>query len=92
MSTNKKGAQAPQTKGTAPAGTSAEALRVVPKQPGFRRAGIAFPEDGLTIPLSQLTAEQLEQLENEPALVTHRVDIAQPAADGAEPADENPAA
>lgn len=89
MNTPKKSAAAPKAKAPAPAGTAAEALRVVPKRAGFRRAGFAFPEEGMTILLSELTAEQLEQLENEPMLVTHRVEGSAPAA----PVDpEQPAA
>lgn len=91
MSTPKKVAPAPKNKAnaSAPAGTATEALRVVPKRAGFRRAGFAFPEEGMSIPLSELTVEQLEQLENEPMLVTHRVEGNAPAV----PADpEQPAA
>lgn len=89
MSTPKKGAQASNTKAKVPAGTAAEALRVVPKRAGFRRAGIAFPEEGQTIPLSELTTDQLEQLENEPMLVTHRVVVKAPAAEAQGPDSAN---
>ena len=91
MSTPKKGAQASKAKA---AGSAAEAIRVVPKIAGFRRAGYDFPAEGRTIVLADLTAEQLEQLENEPMLVTHRVGAEPPAADAlaAETGSEQPAA
>lgn len=75
MSTPKK-TVAPKAKVVhKPAGPITEAIKVVPKRAGFRRAGYAFPEQGQTIPLSELTSEQLEQLENEPMLVTTRVQV-----------------
>ena len=80
MTTPKKAA-APKAKATdKPAGLATEAIKVVPKRAGFRRAGLAFPEEGLTISLSELSEAQLEQLESEPMLVTHRVTVDAPAA------------
>ena len=58
-----------------PAGTVTEAIKVIPKRAGFRRAGFAFPEEGLTIRLSELTDKQLDQLESEPMLVVIPVDV-----------------
>ena len=85
MSNPKKPAQ----QKTKPAGTSSQAIKVIPKRAGFRRAGYAFPEEGLTIRLSELTGEQLAQLENEPMLVVIPVEVEAPAtADAAKPAEE----
>ena len=61
-----------------PAGKSTEAIKVIPKRAGFRRAGYAFPEEGLTIRLSELNDKQLEQLENEPMLVVMRMEVEAP--------------
>ncbi|MCO8248482.1 HI1506-related protein [Comamonas thiooxydans] len=82
MSNPKKPAQ----QKTKPAGTSSQAIKVIPKRAGFRRAGYAFPEEGLTIRLSELTDEQLAQLENEPMLVVVPVEVEAPATDEADPA------
>lgn len=84
MSTPKKTVTTKAKATGKPAGGESEAIKVVPKRAGFRRAGFAFPEGGLTIPLSELSEDQLEQLETEPMLVTMRV--------GIEPPAENPAA
>lgn len=64
-------AAAPVTK---PAGDR-QALKVVPKRAGFRRAGYAFPDGETVIPLDELTDTQYEQLTTEPMLVTHLVDL-----------------
>ena len=61
-----------------PAGAVTEAIKVIPKRAGFRRAGYAFPEEGLTIRLSELNDKQLEQLENEPMLVVMRMEVEAP--------------
>ena len=61
-----------------PAGTATEAIKVIPKRAGFRRAGYAFPEEGLTIRLSELNDKQLDQLENEPMLVVMRMEVEAP--------------
>ena len=90
MSTPKKQVQ----QKTKPAGTSTQAIKVIPKRAGFRRAGYAFPEEGLTILLSELTDKQLAQLENEPMLVVVSVEVDAPStaeadqADPAKPAEE----
>lgn len=52
-----------------------QALKVVPKRAGFRRAGHAFPDGETVIPLDELTDTQYEQLTAEPMLVTHLVDL-----------------
>lgn len=66
MATSKKQAAGPADKG----------LRVVARpQGGFRRAGFHFSAEGITLPLSDLTADQVEQLREEPQLVVVDVDI-----------------
>lgn len=66
-------AAAPVTKPTA---DKAQGLKVVPKRPGFRRAGYAFDDPaGSVIPLDDLADEQYAALTTEPALVTHLVDL-----------------
>jgi len=87
MSNQKKPAQ----QKSKPAGASTQAVKVIPKRAGFRRAGFAFPEEGLTIRLSELTDKQLDQLESEPMLVVIPVEVEEPAtadADAAKPAEE----
>lgn len=85
MSNQKKPAQ----QKSKPAGTSTQAIKVIPKRAGFRRAGFAFPEEGLTIRLSELTDKQLDQLESEPMLVVIPVEVEAPeTADPAKPAEE----
>ncbi len=77
-----------------PAGASTQAIKVIPKRAGFRRAGYSFPEEGLTIRLSELTDKQLDQLENEPMLVLVPVEVEASATveaeqtDSAKPAEE----
>lgn len=64
MATSKKAAAGPATRG----------LRVTPKRDGFRRAGIEFT--GTTVlPLSDLSADQVEALKAETMLVVDEVDI-----------------
>lgn len=82
MSNQKKPAQ----QKSKPAGTSTQAIKVIPKRAGFRRAGFAFPEEGLTIRLSELTDKQLDQLESEPMLVVIPVEVEAPEADKVDPA------
>lgn len=67
MATSKNKAAGPADKG----------LRVVARpQGGFRRAGFHFSAEGITLPLSDLTPDQVEQLHSEPQLVVVEVDIA----------------
>jgi hypothetical protein len=61
-----------------PAGPANKGLKVVPKRAGFRRGGIAWPEEGKTVPLSDLTVEQAEQITGESMLVCQVVDIEVP--------------
>ena len=56
-------------------GDKPQALKVVPKRAGFRRAGYAFPDGETVIPLDELSEKQYAQLTTEPMLVTHLVDL-----------------
>ena len=58
-----------------PVGDTPQALKVVPKRAGFRRAGYAFPDGETVIPLGDLTDQQYGQLTTEPMLVTFLVDL-----------------
>ncbi len=93
MATNKtpaKRAQAGKAAPTAapvtkPAGDKPQGLKVVPKRPGFRRAGYAFDDPaGSVIPLDDLADEQYAALTTEPALVTHLVDLPEESASQAQ--------
>lgn len=59
------------------AGTPATrpALRITSKQPGFRRAGMAFGTDPADVPLEDLSDDQIEQLQGESMLVCVEVEI-----------------
>ena len=52
-----------------------KALKVISSQPGFRRAGYAFGPEPVTIPLDELSPEQVEAIENEPKLVAVEVEL-----------------
>lgn len=67
----------------APAGPADKGLHVIPKIAGFRRGGFAWPAEGKTVPLDQLTVEQAEQITGESNLVTQVVDIEAPKAEKA---------
>ena len=58
-----------------------QALKVVPKRAGFRRAGYAFPDGETIIPLDELTDTQYEQLTTEPLLVTQLLEVPEEQAD-----------
>lgn len=59
------------------AGPATQGLRIVSRPAGgFRRAGINFSAEGSTVPLSELTADQVEAIKAEPQLVVVDVDIA----------------
>lgn len=56
------------------AGPANKGLRVVTKREGFRRAGREWT--GTTVvPLSELTADQVEALKDEPMLIVDGVDV-----------------
>ena len=52
-----------------------KAIKVISSQPGFRRAGRAFGPEAVTIPLSDLTEEELEAIQTEPKLVSVEVEL-----------------
>lgn len=61
------------------AGPATKGLRIVARPPTFRRAGYTFTAEAQTIPLSDLSAEQVELLQGEVNLVVSEVDIPAPA-------------
>lgn len=62
------------------AGPATQGLKIVSRPASFYRAGRQFTSEPTTIPLSQLTPDQVEALKGEPNLVVTEVDI--------EPADD----
>lgn len=54
-------------------GAKRQALQVIAKRDGFRRAGREW-HGTTTVPLDELTRQQIEQLTAEPMLVTQLVD------------------
>lgn len=64
---------------TKAAGPATKGLRIVARPPTFRRAGYTFTAEAQTIPLSDLSAEQVELLQGEVNLVVSEVDIPAPA-------------
>ena len=74
-----------KNKAVAKAGTADKGLKVTSRPATFRRAGHTFSSEARTIPLSELTDEQVELIESDPNLVSQRVDIevAAATADGA---------
>lgn len=66
------------TKKQAPAGPANKGLKIVSRaEGGFRRAGRFFPFEGITIPLSDLTEDEVALLRSEMQLVVVDVDIAE---------------
>ena len=55
------------------AGPATRALRVPTRRDGFRRAGIEF-SGTTTLPLNELTADQVEAIKAEPMFVVDEVD------------------
>ena len=67
MATAKKNAAGPATKG----------LKIVSRREGgFRRGGRFFSFEGETVPLSDLSKDEVELIKSEPQLVVVEVDIA----------------
>lgn len=66
--------------GGAGASATRPALRITSKQPGFRRAGMAFGTDPVDVPLEDLSDEQVEQIKGESMLVCVEVEIEAPVA------------
>jgi hypothetical protein len=92
MATNAKSPRANNAK-PAPAAASitlqdaeTKGLKVIPKRAGFRRAGYAFPAEGMTIPIIDLSPAQYKLITAEPMLISVVVDLesAGAAADTAE--------
>lgn len=63
-------------KPTQKAGPATVGLQVVSAREGFRRAGYTFGREPRVIPLCDLSAEQVEQITSDPALVAVQVEIA----------------
>lgn len=63
-----------QTK-TPGAGPATKGLRVVARPDSFWRGGLQFTKEPRTIPLSELTPAQVEEITEEPLLVVTEVDI-----------------
>lgn len=57
------------------AGPADRGLRIVSRPPRFLRCGREFGPEPRTIPLSELTDEEVERLKAEPLLVVIEVDI-----------------
>lgn len=62
------------------AGAATEGLKVTSRPATFRRGGYTFSAEARVIPLSELTEEQVEQIEGDANLVCQRVTIEEPAA------------
>lgn len=65
------------------AGPATRGLKVVARPASFRRGGFTFTADARTIPLDQLTEEQVESIKGDSNLVVQEVDIEPPAEDKA---------
>lgn len=62
----------------AAAGPANKGLKIVSRREGgFRRGGRFFSFEGETVPLSELTKEEVELIKAEPQLVVVEVDIAE---------------
>lgn len=64
------------TKNPKAAGPATKGLRIVARSDkGFRRCGRAFGPEGTTLPLSELTEDEVATLKDEAQLVVVEVDI-----------------
>lgn len=63
------------------AGPETKGMKVTARPASFRRAGYTFGSEPRVIALSDLTQEQVEQLEADTNLVCQRVDIEPPEQD-----------
>lgn len=61
------------------AGPATRGLKVTARPASFRRGGHTFSGEAKTIPLSELSDEQVEQITTDPNLVVQEVDIEPPA-------------
>ena len=66
-----------------PAGPADKGLRIVARKDVFRRCGRTFGAEAVTIPLADLTQEDVTALKDEPQLVVVDVDIEPPKPDPA---------
>lgn len=57
------------------AGPADKGLKVTSRPASFRRAGHTFTGEARVIPMSELTQEQLTQIEGDSNLVSQQVDI-----------------
>lgn len=55
--------------------TRVPAISVIAMRDGFYRAGRRWSNSETVVPLSELTKEQIRQLEDEPALIVSEVEI-----------------
>lgn len=60
------------------AGPATKGLKVTARPASFRRAGHTFSGEAKTIPLADLTEQQVEQIKSDPNLVWQEVDIEEP--------------
>ena len=60
------------------AGPATKGLKVTSRPASFRRGGHTFSGEPKTIPLSELTDTQVEQITTDPSLVVQEVDIEAP--------------
>jgi len=63
------------------AGAPIKALKVISRRDSFRRAGFEFTGEAKTLPLDELTDDQVEALKTEPLLVVNEVEIEPEATD-----------
>ena len=64
------------TKPKHPAGAATKGLKIVSRPPSFYRCGRMFTVEPTVIPLSELSADEVQRLQEEPLLVVTEVDIA----------------
>ena len=58
-----------------PAGPAGKGLQIVARPASFMRCGRQFTAEPTTIALSELSAEEVQRLKDEPMLVVTEVDI-----------------
>lgn len=58
-----------------PAGPATKGLKIVSRPASFMRCGRRFTAEPTVVALSDLTAEEVDRLQAEPALVVSEVDI-----------------
>lgn len=69
------------TKKPTPAGPATKGLKIVSRPASFMRCGRQFTAEPTTIALSELTPDEVQRLQDEPALVVTEVDITPAAAE-----------